>query len=158
MNPHPDMPRRWTRIRLAHAALVVLSASVAIGLSVAGSPNAWIPLMVLTATLCAGAMLHIGWWRAIHRAAKADSEEDRAARVRGVGMRTVAHIMLALIYGALFVTLIVVELEHALAAFFATFCALAIFGGPVWLASVGDEESEEREELDRAAHERPRRT
>lgn len=157
---HSRSLRRWARIRLVHAGVVLVSAAATIVMAIAGLRMAWVPLMFLAAAIAAGGVLHIGRWRATHQAAhqatQALATEEYAARVRSVGIRTITAIMLALVSGAVFVTLALVDREHALVAFIAAFCALAIFGGPVWLASVGDEEAEEREELDEADRRRNR--
>jgi hypothetical protein len=153
---HTRTLRRWARIRLVHAGAVLISAAVTVGMAIAGSQKVWVPMMFMAAALAAMGVLRIGRWRATHTATRTLASEEGAARVRSVGIRTITAIMLALVSGAVFVTLALTDREHALIAFIAAFCALAIFGGPVWLASVGDEEAEEREELDQAESRRNR--
>jgi hypothetical protein len=135
---------RWRRIRLAHG-LLALGLSIATVVVLLSAPDkAWIPAMLLTASLAAGAVLHLGWWRATHAVAQALGPEERAARIREAGVRTVVHIAFALVFGAMFLSFFALGLERTALVATVAFCALAIFGGPVWLASVGDEEDAER--------------
>ncbi len=135
---------RWRRIRLVHG-LLVLGLSIATVVVLLSAPSrAWIPAMMLTASLAVGTVLHLGWWRATHAAAQALGPEERAARIREAGVRTVVHIALALVFGAMFLSFFAFGFERTALVATVAFCALAIFGGPVWLASVGDEEDEAR--------------
>ncbi|MGA1223137.1 MAG: hypothetical protein ACO31E_01060 [Phycisphaerales bacterium] len=148
--------RRWRQVRAVHGLLVLSSSIAALILLLAGSDAAWIPAMVLTALLLLGAVLHIGWWHATHRAAEGLPPADREARVRAAGVRTIVHIVLSFVFGSMFLSFFALGLEHAAMVATVAFCALAVFGGPVWLAAVGDEEAEERQALEPARHTRRR--
>lgn len=144
-----DPERQWRRVRAIYALVVVLLSVMVVILAAGGASWTWVPLVMLAGVMAIGSVLHLGWWRAHRRADVALSRDERDGRVRAVGAWTTVHICMALLSAATFITILFVEREHLGIGFVATLCALAIFGGPVWLASVGDEEAEEREGLDR---------
>jgi hypothetical protein len=147
----PRLPilARWRRIRLAHGLLVLgLSLATVAALLLAPS-KAWIPAMLLTASLAVGAVLHLGWWHATRAAVRGLSPADRAARVRAAGVRTIVHIALSLAFGAMFLSFFALGMERAALVATVAFCGMVLFGGPVWLAAVGDAEQDARESMSR---------
>jgi hypothetical protein len=138
---------RWNRVRMLHGILLIGVGVAVLVVLLAHPAAAWIPAMVLTALLAVGVVLHLGWWRATHIAVRMLPAEERARRVRAAGVRTTVHIVLALAFSSAFLAYFAFGQERVAIAAAVAFCALAIFGGPVWLASVGDDEAAERERL-----------
>lgn len=121
------------RLRRVHT-LCTLAAAGALALVAVLAPRwSWIAAVVFCTLLVARVVLHLR-----HRRAPGSAPRQGMA----VGARTIVHVMLALVLCALTVGLLVAESTDALVAVPVAFMALAIFGGPVWLASVGDEEAE----------------
>ena len=83
--------------------------------------------------------------RRAHEHDDLDTTEDTVARERKIGMRTAARIGLMLLLAVFIITAISVGWRATFVGTAFVFCAVVIFGGPVWLASIEDEEDDEHE-------------
>jgi membrane-bound metal-dependent hydrolase YbcI (DUF457 family) len=146
--PDADVARRWRRVRALHGVLVIAAVAGWLVVLLQWRDKAWIAAAVLCALVGVGVLMHLAWWKATRGDGVAPGERTSAELVRASGARTIMHVMVGLAVAAVLVTTIVVEKESVVLVALVTFLALAIHGGPVWLAAVGDEESDERERLD----------
>jgi len=140
--------RRWRRVRALHGALVIAAVAAWLVVLLQWREKAWIAAAALCALVGVGVLLHLAWWKATRGVRLVPGERPSSDLVRASGARTIMHVMVGLAVAAVLVTTIVVEKESVVLVALVTFLALAIHGGPVWLAAVGDEESDERERLD----------
>ena len=140
--------RFWQRIRALHALVALAAAALWVVMLIEWRGKAWIAAAGLCAVLVVGVVLHVGYWRFTRAAQVADDPSLREQRVRRIGIRTMVHVGVSLVLCAVLVTTIVIEKQDFGLVAVVAFLALAMHGGPVWLAAVGDEESEERGRLD----------
>lgn len=140
--------RRWRRVRAVHGGLVVAAVAVWVLVLFQWRDKAWIAAAMLCGLVGAGVVLHLAWWKASRGApVVAPGARSPSELVRWSGVRTIVHVLVGLAVAAVLLTTIVVEKESFLLVGLVIFLAIAIHGGPVWLAAVGDEESEELERL-----------
>ena len=140
------------KLRVIHAASVLIVAIAWVfmlaGLPVASlATKAWIAAAALCALLGFGAVLHIAFWRFTRAGAERIEPALREQRVRRVGARTIAHVVVSLVLCAILLAIIVTQKEDFGLVVLVAFLLLALLGGPVWLAAVGDDESDERGRL-----------
>ncbi len=124
----------------AHTLCTLAAAVVVAWLAVAAPRWCWLAVVAFCLLIVARIVLHVGRRRGSGRAPR---EGAATGRRTAIGARTMLHVMAALVLCALVAGLLVAEATDALVAVPVAFMALAIFGGPVWLASVGDEEAED---------------
>jgi len=144
--------RLLQRLRVIHAALVVVAAIawvlMLLGLPAASlSSKAWIAAAALCALLGIGVVLRLAFWRFIRAAAERVEPALREQQVRRVGVRTIAHVVASLVLCAILLAIIVTQEEDFGLVALVAFLLLALLGGSVWLAAVGDDESDERGRL-----------
>ncbi len=98
--------------------------------------------------VCANLIADIGAWRRLHERDPLDEEETNETHEFKVGVRAAVRIGLMLC-AAFMAAFVIVSLSVGWRATFfgaaVVFCALVIFGGPIWLASIGEEEEDDHE-------------
>lgn len=140
------------RLRVVHAAMVLVVA-IAWVLMLAGLPfaswtsKAWLAAATLCALLGLGVVLHITFWRFTRAGAERLEPALRDQRVRRIGARTIAHVVVSLVLCAILLAIIVTQQEDFGLVVLVAFLLLGLLGAPVWLAAVGDEEADERGRL-----------
>ena len=130
---------RWFRARrvlLALAVALTIATVLALVFEFKYTPHL---IGTLGATLITLALLPFG----IPQLSRADQMTSRPAQQQQqqkVGMRTAARIFIAIALSAVTVAAIVFELRTIGIGALIVFLSLGLFGGPAWLAAVGDEE------------------
>jgi hypothetical protein len=141
----PSVPMPYRAARRIVASLAVLTATAIVVLSVVAV--AMVPLLAMVfATLCiVSLVLNLGAWR--RRNAALLRESDTLAQTdRRAGIRAAVRIAVTLAIAAFVITAATVGWKYAAIGSAIALCALVIFGGPIWLASVGEEEEDAHEE------------
>ncbi len=103
-------------------------------------PLAWAAVMVLTVTLCGLIVARVHQWNGIPRATIDEDAADPHLREFEVGLRTGLVIGVSLFSVAITLSAALLGWEFTLTSGAVIFCALIIFGGPIWLAGIGSEE------------------
>ena len=128
---------RWfraQRVLLALAVALTIATVLALVFEFKYTPHL---IGTLGATLITLALLPFG----IPQLSRADQMTSRPAQQQQkVGMRTAARIFIAIALSAVTVAAIVFELRTIGIGALIVFLSLGLFGGPAWLAAVGDEE------------------
>lgn len=141
----PIVPLPYRAARRIVVAFAVLTATAIVITSVVAV--AVVPLLaMLFATLCiVSLVLNLGAWRRRNAVLLRESA-PLAQTDRRAGIRAAVRIAVTLAVAAFVITAATVGWRYAAIGGAATLCALVIFGGPVWLASVGEEEEDAHEE------------
>ena len=131
--------RTWTR-RLALA----VGATVVVG-SLLHPPVVAPAAITFGLLLGALPLLRVGVWQPAPNARMIEENLPTASSERGSGILATIEIATTLALGAFVLATALIGWDFAAAGAAFVFCALAIFGGPIWLASVGEEEEAEHE-------------
>lgn len=147
---------RWRHAHISIFLAVLASASTTLVLFFVRSEHAATSARVLCALLAIDAFVSFGRWRAARsRHARAESPEvaragigvvvvadgrDTDDRKRRIGMATAARMMIILALAGLLVASLVLDARFIAMATLMGFLTIALLGGPVWLAAIGDEE------------------
>lgn len=131
-------------------ALIVLKSAVVAYLFLIGSSHAKWALAVLFAMLAVDAFVSFRRWRLAREKRPADFDapesDARLADIRRrVGIATATRIGLALAFGGLLAASLALDLRYLGVGAIASFLVLSMYGGPVWLAAIGDEEDSAEE-------------
>lgn len=112
---------------------------------IVGSASTMILAVGFSLLLLGNLIVDVGVWRRAHEHDDLDTTEDTVARERKIGMRTAARIGLMLLLAVFIITAISVGWRATFVGTAFVFCAVVIFGGPVWIASIEEEEDDEHE-------------
>jgi hypothetical protein len=134
---------RW---RHGHHALVaaILSCAAVLGyLLLVGSEHAMAAASCLFGLLALDAVVCIGKWRSTRRSTGSrgigETRSSDEARHR-IGIATARRILVALAFGGLLAASLALEARNLALGATVAFLVLTLFGGPAWIAAVGDEE------------------
>jgi len=141
----PIVPLPYRGARRIVVSFAVLTATAIVITSVVAV--AVVPLLAMVfATLCiVSLVLNLGAWRRRNAVLLRESA-PLAQTDRRAGIRAAVRIAVTLAIAAFVITAATVGWRYAAIGGAAALCALVIFGGPIWLASVGEEEEDAHEE------------